>query len=59
MFQAYWMPASLRLVHSLEILADELVYSAVLVALFVGAITSKEKNINQPYLRIDNHVTSS
>lgn len=34
MLQAYWMPASLRLVHSLEILADELVYTAVLVALF-------------------------
>ena len=34
MLQAYWMPTTLRLVHSLEILADELVYAGVLVALF-------------------------
>lgn len=59
MLQAYWMPAQLRIIHSLEILVDELVYSAVLVALFVGPITSKEKNRNHTYLRIDNHVTNS
>ena len=34
MLQAYWMPANLRIIHSLEILADELLYSAVLVILF-------------------------
>ena len=34
MLQAYWMPATLRVVHSFEILADEMVYSAFLVALF-------------------------
>lgn len=34
MLQAYWMPATIRIVHSLEILADEMVYSAILVALF-------------------------
>ena len=27
MLQAYWMPATLRVVHSLEILADEMVYT--------------------------------
>ena len=35
MFQAYWMPATLRIVHSLEILADELVYTGILVSLFI------------------------
>jgi hypothetical protein len=34
MLQAYWMPANLRLIHSLEILADELVYTSVLIWLF-------------------------
>lgn len=34
MLQAYWLPGSLRLIHSLEILADELVYTAALVVLF-------------------------
>lgn len=33
MLQAYWLPISLRLIHSLEILADELVYTAVLLVL--------------------------
>lgn len=42
MLQAYWMPAQLRVIHSLEILVDEMVYSAVLVALFVGPIASKK-----------------
>ncbi len=34
MLQAYWMPAVLRITHSLEILADELVYTGILVILF-------------------------
>jgi hypothetical protein len=34
MLQAYWMPVNLRIIHSLEILADELVYSGVLIILF-------------------------
>jgi len=34
MLQAYWMPTTLRVVHSLEILADELAYTGILVALF-------------------------
>jgi hypothetical protein len=34
MLQAYWMPAVLRIVHSMEILADELVYTGILVILF-------------------------
>lgn len=34
MLQAYWMPSNLRLIHSLEILADELVYTAALILLF-------------------------
>jgi hypothetical protein len=33
MLQAYWMPANLRIIHSLEILADELVYSGALILL--------------------------
>ena len=42
MLHAYWMPTPLRVIHGLEILVDELVYSAVLVALFVGPISSKK-----------------
>ena len=34
MLQAYWMPAVLRITHSLEILADELFYAGILVVLF-------------------------
>lgn len=34
MLQAYWMPINLRVIHSLEILADELVYTGVLILLF-------------------------
>lgn len=37
MLQAYWLPAELRLIHSLEILADELVYAGILVVLFPPA----------------------
>ena len=33
MLQAYWLPTELRLIHSLEILADELVYAGILVLL--------------------------
>lgn len=33
MLQAYWMPGTLRIVHSLEILAGEMVYAAVVVIL--------------------------
>jgi len=42
MFQAYWMPANLRIIHSLEILAGELVYSAILVVLFADRHSVKE-----------------
>ena len=41
MLQAYWMPTNLRIIHSLEILADELVYTGILVLLFTR---SKGKN---------------
>lgn len=34
MLQAYWLPTELRLIHSLEILAGELVYAGILVLLF-------------------------
>ncbi len=34
MLQAYWMPPILRVTHSLELLAAELVYAGILVALF-------------------------
>jgi hypothetical protein len=33
LLQAYWFPPILRVVHSLEILADELVYAGALVTL--------------------------
>lgn len=35
MLQAYWMPSILRVVHSLEILADEMAYTGMMVMLFV------------------------
>ena len=41
MLQAYWLPAELRLIHSLEILADELVYAGILVVLFKLPATTK------------------
>ena len=41
MLQAYWLPAELRLIHSLEILADELVYAGILVVLFKQPATVK------------------
>jgi hypothetical protein len=41
MLQAYWLPAELRLIHSLEILADELVYAGILVGLFKLPATTR------------------
>jgi hypothetical protein len=35
MLQAYWLPASMRLIHGTEILADSIAYAAVLVALLM------------------------
>ncbi|MBC7251243.1 MAG: hypothetical protein H5T62_13265 [Anaerolineae bacterium] len=35
MLQAYWYPATMRIAHSLEILADSFVYAAVLTVLLV------------------------
>lgn len=35
MLQAYWMPTNLRIIHSLEILADELIYTGALILLLV------------------------
>ena len=35
MLQAYWMPSTLRVVHSLEILADEMAYTGMMVMLFI------------------------
>ncbi|MCA1801216.1 MAG: hypothetical protein LC662_02025 [Rhodothermaceae bacterium] len=34
MFQSYWLPAEMRVFHSLEILADSVAYAGVLVLLF-------------------------
>lgn len=42
MLQAYWMSANLRLTHSLEILADEMVYTAVLLVLFRAPKATKQ-----------------
>jgi hypothetical protein len=36
MFQSYWLPAEMRIFHSLEILADSVAYAGVLVLLFAG-----------------------
>lgn len=41
MLQAYWLPVELRLIHSLEILAGELVYAGILVVLFKLPATAK------------------
>ncbi len=41
MLQAYWMPNVLRVTHSLEILADELVYAGALILLFNRASSIK------------------
>ncbi|MBC7334698.1 MAG: hypothetical protein H5U01_00275 [Clostridia bacterium] len=40
MLQAYWYPATMRIAHSLEILADSFVYAGVLVALLTTAESS-------------------
>lgn len=54
MLQAYWFPTELRLIHSLEILADELVYAGVLVVLFkLPAATNYFKLENQRELKKD------
>jgi hypothetical protein len=54
MLQAYWLPAELRLIHSLEILADELVYAGILVVLFkLPATTKYFKLENQRELKKD------
>jgi hypothetical protein len=42
MLQAYWMPVGFRLAHSLEMLADALVYAALLVMLFGGRLPVRE-----------------
>lgn len=42
MLQAYWLPPVLRVVHSLEILADELVYSGILVILLASPNSVRE-----------------
>lgn len=42
MLQAYWFPVGFRLAHTLEILADSLVYTACLVALFPSKQNRKE-----------------
>lgn len=40
MLQAYWYPATMRIAHSLEILADSFVYAGVLVALLMTGESS-------------------
>lgn len=44
MLQAYWMPATLRVVHSFEILADEMLYAGILVVLLAGPSGLKNEN---------------
>jgi hypothetical protein len=44
LLQAYWLPSMLRVVHSLEILVDELVYAGALVMLLA-------RNAPQPFQR--------
>lgn len=44
LMEAYWLPLTLRVPHGLEILADSLVYSLVLVVLLVNARESVHEN---------------
>jgi len=41
MLQAYWYPASMRIAHSLEILADSFVYAGVLIAFLTKGESSR------------------
>jgi hypothetical protein len=51
LMQAIWLPASLRLVHTLEILADSLVYAWVLVMLFRRSDTTASRLAALPAAR--------
>jgi hypothetical protein len=42
MLQAYWFPPLLRVAHSLEILADEVIYTGVLVVLLAKRVPQSE-----------------
>jgi hypothetical protein len=55
---AYWLPLSLRLPHALEILAGELVYGGVLVALLArgGGSTRREQAAVSPAPPVDQPV---
>jgi hypothetical protein len=49
MLQAYWMPGVLRITHSLEILADELVYAGALILLFNRSSSKKFEYFQRRY----------
>lgn len=53
LMSAYWMPLSIRVPHSLEILADEFVYAGVLVALLAKDAVS----IRQARRPVEQHAT--
>lgn len=42
MLQAFWFPAGFRLIHSLEMLADALLYAACLTTLFAPAAAARQ-----------------
>ena len=46
---AYWLPVNLRLIHAVEILADEFLYTSILIWLLKGAPqrTISSKKIRQ------------
>lgn len=44
MIEAYWLPSVLRITHSLEIFADEMVYAGALVLLVGKHVTRLEDN---------------
>jgi hypothetical protein len=46
LLEGYWLPLSVRVFHGLEILADSMVYSWVLVVLLVGSTSvSSGRNV--------------
>jgi hypothetical protein len=49
LLQAYWFPPILRVVHSLEILADEFVYAGALVMLLARTVPGPlQRQVRQP-----------
>ena len=49
LLEVYWLPPILRVVHSLEILADELVYAGAMVLLLARTVPGQvQRQVQQP-----------